>query len=521
MRARLQTYRTDIILCTGLFILAFILRQVAQPVDGFFHDDSWALTAVKHGHWTQLPWVSFNHIGFTALMKMVYNLGLSIHSFAVFPWVLGSLGPVAIYALILHTLKHRPLALLFAGLAGFSLLHITYSGRIKPYVVDVIMLCSMALAVKTFAARFWTRRTALIWLLLSLSVAITTIHGFLIAAISGAVLALRFGTEWKRDWVWRWPAIALQAVAQLAFLIFISGTYFSKKLSEDWDRLNGFPDLSQPSLEIAADLYSRIMTAITIYVPHIPFAPEIILFLTGCGIIYTITSRDMALRLLVALLGVAVFGNLAGYIPMGGVPVAQRASLWMIPLFATLSAAGLLWIISPLSHRLKKPIYSHFLTGLLVIGFIIWGYTGLSERDQRRAKYPVAGMQSATTFLDEHTDGLIMLLPGSVYQIAAQSEVHVTLKNNPRSIIGYTPIFHAGEIYLTGYAAQKPDRMTLEVRKAAEAATGPIYLVEMRRWMSEDLRRSVDTGLGQAGFIMEETHEFSRAVRIYEWVKPY
>src|SRR5690606_6370225 len=160
---------------------------------------------------------------------------------------------------LLHLVARRLGAGLVASAVGAVLVatsgpHATYSGRIKPYVIEAAVIAVLALAVQRFARRTWRWPVGAAWQAASLAVASLGAFAFVAAALATLVLAARP----VADRAVRWTVLVVQGAVQAVVGLQMAGAYDAVQVADDWETTyDGYVELVANPLELAGQVWQH------------------------------------------------------------------------------------------------------------------------------------------------------------------------------------------------------------------------------------------------------------------------
>ena len=201
----------DVVAVLALGVVATLVRVGSLPFDGLWFDDSWVaagaiLGTPERAHDGGLgpplasPSSSWSSIGLAAAC-----VSLGIPSLLA-----GIAGPVALYVALRSVRYERSIAVLLSAALAVAPIHILYSGRVKGYTLDTLLVLLLVIAVPVLARQRWRWPLAVGWALDA--VALATFSGYLLVATAcaGVILVLHP----QSDRVVRLISVGAQAVVR-------------------------------------------------------------------------------------------------------------------------------------------------------------------------------------------------------------------------------------------------------------------------------------------------------------------
>jgi hypothetical protein len=510
----------------GLFVCAFVLRISALPTDGYFHDDAWVAASVLHSTWAQVPWTSNTHLLFSTVLKLwSYVPGIDVNRLVWVPFFFGCLGPVMVYVTLRYVKVSLPVSLIVAGSSVFSYAHQMYSGRLKQYTLDVVLLCVTIMLVHRFYNIRWRYTTAAMWLLIAMMIAATTMHMFVAIAVAGGFMLLNI----KADFKLRLATICTQATCQLFYLLFNRKTYNSSFLAEGWGGTGAYINLENNALEIVQDIFLRCREALQLVGPDNISIGYFLLLVAISSMLYSWCRKDYSVRYVSLLLAFLVAANIFQQIPFGGEGKLLRLNIWTIPIWALAVARLIDLVMHKIIDILYKNVESdvplwHEKIAVVLVGIILTFTTIVNYKEiQKRIRYPASGMDSASRYLSNLSENeTVLILPGALYQTAAHGKFDVALENAPRSVVGYVPrlIGDEAKAVVVGWSGREPVRIQQKIYEEVSKVYGPIYVAEFHEWFDDGMREAVDIALRRHRYFLQEIKYFGESARVSIWIPP-
>jgi hypothetical protein len=443
----------DGVVAALLSVTAFLNRRGGLPHDGLWFDDSWVATGALKGSFSQLLTVGSAHPGFTGLLMAWSQVtGSSSLGLAYPALVAGTLGPPSLYLVLRRFGYARSISVLLGASLVVGDVDIVYSGRVKPYVLDILIVIGLMAIVPSLARVRWRWPTAVGWV--AAAILIASFSGFAFVAIAGA--GAIFVLHPSSDRPLRVCAVAVQAVCQLIILAVLQERSNLQEVEAVLERVfDAHIDFDPNPLAFGSELLEHLRRVAVVAFPGGPswwFSVCAILAVIGLTAAALSRRRSVALagRYLALLLFVAFVGGVIhrfAFGPTGGPPFSrgERYSLWLAPVMA-FGAAVFLQHVRGLAGR-RPPMRIGFDIVVAVVAAVVL-VSGLGDA----LPYPFSGSRSATEFVDseltEH-DAVIITLT-SVYTFAVESRSRVTLRATPEKVIGFIPVFADARLHTVG-----------------------------------------------------------------------
>jgi hypothetical protein len=413
-----------------------------MPRDGLFSDDAWVATGAVRGSPDQLITVGSGHVGFTgALMIWSRLIGASATALAAPALVAGVLGPGALYLMLRRFGYARSISALLGGTLAASSVHILYSGRVKTYVFDAVIVIALTLIVPRLARVRWGWAVAAAWSVGA--VVVGSFSGFALAAtaLAGVILILHPCS----DRFVRMVSVAAQGIAQLALFVAMQRSFASARLEEHQESIyDGHLEFDANPIDFGAQVLQHFRRVLVVFPggPHWLLTVGVAAVLVGL-VVASLSKREaLAARFLALLLVFAFVGGVADRFPFGpsggnALSRGERSTTWLIPMVA-FGLAAVLQRVRNLSGDRRWLRISVDATIFTIAAMVV---VAALQRDT--LGYPFPGTESATEFLEaELRDGDVALLAvTSLYPVALEVDSKVTLRAFPDGLVGFVPVF--------------------------------------------------------------------------------
>jgi hypothetical protein len=445
---------TDVAVAVVLLILAVLIRGGALPSDGLYRDDAWVVTSVVHGSPGELLWVGWAHPGFTAiLMAWGTLMGNEAVRFAYPVFVVGVLTPALLYLALRWFDFVRAVALLLAAALLAAHVHVEYSGRVKPYVIDTLVVLGLAVVLPRLDRARWRWPLAVGWVAGAL--ALSSLSSFAVVATGGAGVILAVGalTRSTPDRRFRVAAVAVQGVASLGYIGSTRDLYNVEAVENFWrTRNDAFPEFTFNPFALIGELVQHARRVTEVFPGGRGWLA--LLWFAAAVVGLTLASRHGRNRVRARFLGLvlvaAVLAGFARMLPFGAVNqgvVANggRVSLWLIPVVA-LGLATALQAVHARAGAQSRPLQ----LGLEATMYITAVVLAVSALTEPRVTYPVRGTAGATRFVESQLGphDVLLMYPTSRWEYVSGSELDTDLKQDPNVMTGFDPSFRDGRVHV-------------------------------------------------------------------------
>ncbi len=456
---RWAVWTFDAVVVAALTVVALVMRRGGLPVDGLWFDDSWVAAGAIHGKLSEIMTVGSGHPGFTALLMAWHRVGSgSLHSLALPALAMGTITPAVLYLSLRSFGYRRAICALLASIAVVAGVDILYSGRVKPYTFDPVLVLCLGVAIPWLARRTWRWPLAIGWVLVAL--VLGSFSGYVLVATAAAGIILFLHPAGDR--LVRGCAVGVQAAAQLVFYIWAQRstdlTGIENVIGHGGDAHLHF--YANP-LRFGSELLTHIARIAWIYPGGTGGWLKLLGLLAVAGLVAASVKSNrrnelLPARYLLLMMSMALVGALAGKFPFGTTPGNYfssngRYTLWLLPAMAFGLAA--------LLQRARDLMRSHEIVArtfdavVLVIATVV-----LVAGYRTPYPYPSRGSATSTHYIDRHlgpTD--MVILPGpAVFAFADATDIPVTLRPTPTRQVGFTPMFADPRVKTTGYWGEYP-----------------------------------------------------------------
>jgi hypothetical protein len=444
IRDALGRHALDLVVAVGLFVLGLVTRHGSLPHDGLIFDDAWVATGAMKASVGELFTVGLHHPAFTALLMGWARLMPAAPEWMALPAYVGGAAVAPALYLVLRRFKlSRPVSLLVGAVVAVAPAHVYYSGRVKTYVIDGLIVLMIACVLPVLARRRWSWPTVALWVGAAFLVGTFSVFTLMAMAAATAIVALHPAGDRTR----RWTALGVLALVQLAYLSALRSSFNSTAVSDHLERhYDAFiePTTAVGSMvrQVAAHT-ARLGDALIADAPggNRPLELGLILVaLAGLAWEAWRGSRQLVARFLLALPAIALAGSVVGEIPFGptwGNPVfpGTRASLWLVPSLAIGLAFSLELVVRALGRALPSAALP------LSIGLFVVAGVVVATRFDNPYIYLDSGAPSARRFVEEHAGDrdVIIVLPTATWHYAAQPGVPVDIVPAPKTDVGFQP----------------------------------------------------------------------------------
>lgn len=506
----------DVAIATCLAVVAFLLRRHGVPTDGLWLDDSITgagLTASPSDLFT----VSADHPGFILTLMGWRDLtGGSDAALTYLALAAGTLGPALLYLGLRWCGYERSISALLAAALVVAETHVVYSGRVRTYTIDLLIVLALALVVPRLTRISWRWGMAIAWVAATALLALFSGFALIAVAVAGPIILLHPASDLR----WRAVAVGVQEAICVVLLVVEGNTHNLPAQEENFRRVwDAFVDFSPNPITFGGEAFIHLRRVGEYFVGGPAWFAGLCIVVAIIGLVIAAWRGRQALRAryLLLLLVTAFVAGVLGKFPFGpsqGVIVSSggRVSLWLIPVVAIGLAAALQGLRNLIGRR-----------RFLALGFDVAAFAaaivilvvGLA-RDP--VPYPFPGALSATEFVQSHLGSRDAVLIGyrSSWSFATETSFDTGVMHTPDSSIGFQPDFPDHRIHYIDTLVDR-DHVSPEVANADRVF---VYYAEPPYRSSEaQLRTTLASTLQSLGFNREPTQTFQRAT-VEVWARP-
>src|SRR5260221_2940583 len=337
-----KSWWPDALAIVGLFVAAFVARRHVLPHDGLFGDDAWQGFGAAKGSLGNFITVGFSAPGFTGALMVWHRFVGAPEQMADLAFAAGVVTPAVLYIALRRFGFVWSISLLLGAALASEKLNVVYSGRVKSYVIDaLIVLGFVALLPRLVRVHFGWRAAAL-WVVGSFAVGFFSPFALVAALVAGMIVLLRPAG----DRAMRTVAVAGQGVLYVALTLAVRQTYNVKALALWWkNNYDGFIGFNAQPLRLLSHVVTHMRRVAVVFSGGPGWWATLVLIaaLTALAV-YALarrrTARALRAQYLLLLLFAAVAASVVSVLPFGPTSVGMRLSLWLVPIFPIGVARG-------------------------------------------------------------------------------------------------------------------------------------------------------------------------------------
>jgi hypothetical protein len=475
-----RSWGPDALIAVTLIVVAFIARRDGLPTDGLWHDDAWVVFAATKGSLSHLFTIGADHPGFTLLLMAWTRLGGTIESTSYPAFIAGTLGPPALYLVLRRLGFARSISVLLGATLAAANIHIMYSGRVKTYTLDVLIVLGLVVAVAGLANITWRWPTAVTWII---AVALlSSLSGFalLATAAAGIVLLLHPASDRRM----RVVAVGAGAAVQLLLFTAVQRSYDAHELEVFWSRAyDSYLDFDINPIRFGSELLEHLSRVAHVFPADSGWWPTLCVIVALLGLLAAaltgrlppgaVRARYLLIVFLVAFLGGLLdkvpFGPARGGDALGPATLSrgERASLWLIPMVAIGLAVGIQTL------RRFADDWRSLRVSFDALLYLLAAVVLIAAVGHDAPPYAFLGSRSAVKFVESELgkDDALLVMQGGHYQLALESNLDVSLQARPKESIGFVPEFADPRVHVAKFAFGHPISASM-LERTREAING-------------------------------------------------
>jgi hypothetical protein len=518
-----QRYGPELLLAGMLAVVAFLVRRHGLPTDGLWRDDSEGGSALAASSPSQLFAVGVTNPGFIA--GLIGWSHISGDASLVYPgFIAGTLGPPLLFLFLRACGYERSISVLLGAALTAAGTAIVYSGRLKTYPIDVVIVLALAAVLPRLVRTRWRWQTGVAWAAVAIVVSFFSGFALIAAAAAVVVLVLRPNSDLRV----RVLAAAAQAVVCAVLLMAESRTYNSSELETHWrDIWDGFVTFHINPISFSGEVLVHLRRLAETFVggPGWFATLCVVVALIGLGITAWKGRQAIRARYLLIVFGVALVGSVLGKLPFGPIQASPqsdggRVSLWLIPVLAMGLAAILQGLRGVLPNRRAVRI------GFDAAAYVATAAILVSAVAAKQLPYPFPGAKSASDFIDSRLGAHDAVLIGyhAHWSFATESNTPYKVKPVPKSEVGFQPDFTDPRVHYLdvgrhaeqslGQELVDPQHIGPDVKHADRVFV--YYAMPLVEQPETGARAELDHTLRTLGFERQPTVHFG-AARVEVW----
>ena len=433
----------DALVAVGLFAVALRFRW-HFPRDGLFFDDAWQAFGASAGAFKQFITVGQTQPGF-GLELMVWSrvFGSGSSSMVLPAMIAGALGPPVLYLVLRKFGYAVSVSLLLATALTVCETAILYSGHVKSYTSDVLVILLLCVLVPWLARQRWNAVTAAAWTVGSLIVASFSSFALLATVAAAAI----FVFHPRGDRKIRLIACGAQAVG-LAGIVAVLDRTHSQALMIDWfDGQDAFIKPELNPVTFGREIVKHFLRVTDVFPGGPGWFSAVCLVLATAGLLVMARRGSKAVlgRFLVLMIALALAGAIAEKVPFGPVRDEARVTIWLSPIVAFGLAAVL-----QRAYRAAAARGRATRIGFDAVAFGCSALLLVSAIGAHRAYPAGAALATRRVMAEAGPHDVVLITRPTAYTFALEANTPVRLRPTPDQLVGFEPSFADKRLHLGG-----------------------------------------------------------------------
>ncbi|MDQ1436032.1 MAG: hypothetical protein QOF59_2848 [Actinomycetota bacterium] len=468
VRSGARFERWDSLVVAALLIAAYLARRNVLPHGGLLPDDAWQAFGAAKGSPGNLLTVGFSSPGFTGALMVWSRITGPPERMANLAFAAGVVTPAVIYA-ALRRFGYVPSISLLLGAALVSeKLNIVYSGRVKSYVIDALIVLGFAAVLPRVVRMRFTWRVAALWIVGSFAVGFFSPFALVAAGVAGIALLLRPAA----DLPMRTAAVVGQGAASVALTLAVRRTYDVNALELWWKRnYDGFVGFDAQPLRLVSHVATHLRRVAAVFSggPSWWAALTLIVVVIALGVdawVRRRSARGVRAQYLLLLMLAAVVVSVAGVLPLGPTSIGMRLSLWLVPLFAIGAASAV--------DQLRTRLAGHDVARLALDGgAVIVAAVLIVTAAVARPYHPAGDVRSAAPYVERKlTANDVVFIEHTECMFSYALESHVRIGVRPRrGLVAFEPDIRDPRFYYVAFTGKLADTLFVSPASAVDYGT--------------------------------------------------
>jgi hypothetical protein len=458
----------DALAIVGLGVAAFVARHNVLPHDGLFGDDAWQAFGAAKGSLSNFITVGFSAPGFTGALMVWHRVVGGPEKMADLAFAAGVVTPVVVYVALRRFGYAWSISLLLGAALASEKVNVVYSGRVKSYVIDALIVLGFAALLPRIVRVHFGWRAASLWVVGSFAVGFFSPFALVAAGVAGMIVLLRPAG----DRAMRAVAVAGQGVLYVALTLAVRRTYNVKELDLWWKHnYDGFVGFDPQPLRFVSHVLTHLRRVAAVFSGGPAWWATLILITSLLALVFDAllrrpSARALRAQYLILLMLAVVAASVASALPLGPTAAGMRLSLWLVPIFAIGIASALERVRTVLTGRFAARI-AFDSAAVIVSAFLVVGASNGGPA------YPLSGSRSATRFVERTlmvNDAVFIENNSGVYPYAIASHLHVVVRPH-NAKIAFEPEFNDHRIHYIAFTGTLGNSLLLTTVSDADHKT--------------------------------------------------
>jgi hypothetical protein len=439
-----RTLLVDVGLAIGLFIVALLYRR-HFPSDGLFYDDAWEAFGVAEGSLRQLITIGQAQPGFgLELMAWSRIFGHGTTTMILPAMIAGALGPALLYLVLRRFGYAASIAFLLGASLTVCETAITYSGRVKSYTSDVLVILLLCVLLPWLVKKRWSVGLAAAWFVGSIVLAAFSSFVLLATVAAGAILVFHAQDDRKI----RLISVGAQAVALVALFAAEDRTHNVDLLAQFFKPSKAYIEFHLNPVTFGREIIEHLVRVTDIFPGGPGWVSVLCMIAATVGLVVLARRGPKAVvgRFLVLLVLLAIVGAVAERVPFGPLKSTARVTLWLAPVVAF----GLAVVLQRL-YRAAAARGERMRLAFDVAAFGLSALVLLSAIGARRTYPPGATLATHSVMAQAGPQDVVIITRPTVYTFALDAGTPVRVRPSPDLTVGFMPKFADKRLHPIGF----------------------------------------------------------------------
>jgi hypothetical protein len=381
--------------------------------------------------------------------------------------IAGALGPPALYLVLRKFGYAVSVSLLLGAALTVCETAIAYSGHVKSYTSDVLVILLLCVIVPWLSRQRWRISTGVAWTVGSLVLA--SFSSFAMLATVAAAAILVFHPQGDRKI--RVIASGAQAVGLAVMVEATNRTVNHALITDFFAGQDGFIKPELNPLSFGREILKHLLRVTDVFPGGPGWFSAVVLVLATVGLFVMARRGSKAVlgRFLVLMIGLALTGAIAREVPFGPAISGARVTIWLSPIVAFGLAVVLQKAYRAAAARGRATRIAFDGVAVACSALLLVSAVGAHRL------YPAGAALATHRMMAEVGPGDVVLITRyTAYTFALEANTPVRLQATPDLVVGFTPLFADKRLHPLGWLTRET---RLELGSALEH-TNRTYVVD-------------------------------------------
>jgi len=494
----------DAVLAICLFTIALVYR-LHFPPDGLFYDDAWQAFGAAEGSVRQFLTVGQTQPGFgLELIAWTRIFGHGSSTMVVPAMIAGALGPAALYLVLRRFGYAVSIAFLLGAALTVCATAITYSGRVKSYTSDVLVIMLLCVLVPWLAKKRWGIAIAAAWFVGSIVLA--SFSSFVLLATVAAAAIFVFHSQGDRKI--RLLSAGGQAIALFALFAAEDRTHNSDRLAQFFKPYEAYIEFHLNPVTFGSEIVKHLVRVTDIFPGGRGWLSALCVVAATVGLLVMARRGSKAVlgRFLVLMVLLAMVGSLAERVPFGSLKPTARVTLWLAPVVAFGLAAVLQRVYRAAAARGKRPRLAFDVAAFGLSALVLVSAIGVS-----RFYPPGATLATHRVMSQVGPQDVVIITRPTVYTFALDAGTPVRVRPTPDLTVGFMPKFADKRLHPIDFLTPAARNEIVSALKNTNRVYVVDSLADRAHWY-KNYRKSIADLIGAQGFTLRRRPTIGRAL---------